>query len=223
MKSKQVKFKAKKLVMNVALTRYTVIKKIAKYDFNFFLSTRDMFAPLNGQQETQNGLVVVASSLARDPDDDYFDIFWIDGAGPKHIERFQGLKPHQRINHFPGMSIICKKNELGKLLNHVAPRFPGEFDFYPRTFVLPADVRKLELYIKEKQEQNYNMALSNNCKYTDPIFIVKPENGCQGRGIFLIKEYADIEAYSSCFSRTESNFNSNSTSKDAHDLHHCVV
>lgn len=41
----------------------------------------------------------------------------------------------------------------------------------------------------------------------------------------MIKEYADIEAYSSnCFSKTDSNFYSNgTTSKDAQDLHHCVV
>lgn len=59
----------------------------------------------------------MTNGLHRDPEDDYFDIFWMDGAGQKHLDRFAALKNHQRINHFPGMSIICRKNELGRLLN----------------------------------------------------------------------------------------------------------
>ena len=114
----------------------------------------------------------------RDPDDDYFDIFWMDGAGSRHLERFQQLKSHQRINHFPGMNILCRKNELGKLLNFMHRRFPKEFDFYPKTWLMPHDIRVFELYVKEKREQLLQLAEMNGQNYEDPIFIVKPEGGC---------------------------------------------
>lgn len=89
-----------------------------------------MFAPIEDKQ--------------RDPDDDYFDIYWIDGAGNRFNDRFASLKPFQRINHFPGMNILCRKNELGKLLNQMRSRHPEEFNFYPRTWVLPRDYREFE-------------------------------------------------------------------------------
>ena len=107
--------------MNTSQTKYPIIKKIAKYEFNLFLSNRDMFAPVNGQLVLDggagNGTTYVTNGLPRDPDDDYFDIYWMDPAGQRHIDRFTQLKIHQRINHFPGMNILCRKNELGKLLN----------------------------------------------------------------------------------------------------------
>jgi hypothetical protein len=56
-----------------------------KYEFGYFLSGRDMFAPVNGQMildtNGYSGTNVVTKGLPKDPDDDYFDIFWMDGAG----------------------------------------------------------------------------------------------------------------------------------------------
>jgi len=80
-----MKMKAKKLVINVSMCKYPTIRKIAKYEYNFFLSARDMFAPVNGQivldQQASGGTSYVTNGLARDPDDDYFDIYWMDGSG----------------------------------------------------------------------------------------------------------------------------------------------
>ena len=63
-----------------------------------FLSNRDMFAPVNGQLildgSASNGATLVTGGLSRDPDDDYFDIYWMDSAGQKHIDRFTQLKSH---------------------------------------------------------------------------------------------------------------------------------
>lgn len=57
------------------------------------LSNRDMFAPVNGQflQDNQTGKSKnqITNGLMRDPDDDYFDIYWMDPAGQKHIDRFR--------------------------------------------------------------------------------------------------------------------------------------
>jgi hypothetical protein len=74
----------KRLVINVQNCRYPVIKKVAKYEFGFFLSGRDMFGPVNGQiilDANGNGSTVVTKGLSKDPDEDYFDIFWMDCAG----------------------------------------------------------------------------------------------------------------------------------------------
>jgi tubulin polyglutamylase TTLL6/13 len=102
-----------------------------------------------------SGTNVVTKGLHKDPDDDYFDIFWMDGAGQRHLDRFSMLKPYQRINHYPGMSILCRKNELGKLLNNMILKHEKEFDFFPRTWVLPRDLRAFEYFIKSRKGIQY--------------------------------------------------------------------
>lgn len=47
------------------------------------------------------------------------------------------------MNHFPGMYNIHKKNNLAKNLNKVRKIFPKEFDFYPKTFMLPSESKEL--------------------------------------------------------------------------------
>ena len=122
-----MKVKPKKLVINVSMSRYPIIRKISKYEFNYFISTRDMFAPVNGQiildQNASGGATYVTNGLSRDPEDDYFDIYWMDSSGLRFMDRFAQQKSYQRINHFPGMSLICRKNELGKLLNGMQKKF----------------------------------------------------------------------------------------------------
>ena len=56
-------------------------------------------------------------------------------------------------------------------------KFPSEFGFYPRTFCLPSDSNQIYELLKTKP------------KFT---FIVKPEAGAQGRGIYLINKAEDI-------------------------------
>lgn len=47
------------------------------------------------------------------------------------------------------MSVLCRKNELGKALNNLHNKFPEEYSFYPKTWVLPRDLRALECYLME--------------------------------------------------------------------------
>lgn len=97
-KIKVMKMKQKKLVLNVSMSKYPILRKVAKQEFGLFISNRDMFAPINGQivlDTTQNnGTALVTNGLHKDPDDDYFDIYWMDGAGQKHLDRFSQLKNH---------------------------------------------------------------------------------------------------------------------------------
>ena len=53
------------------------------------------------------------------------------------------MLPYQRINHFPGSAILGKKNNLSKYLSKMRKVFPEEYDFYPRSFLLPYHYEEL--------------------------------------------------------------------------------
>lgn len=106
-------------------------------------------------------------------EDDEWDITWTDNA--VSAEKLTKMKTYQKINHFPGMHGICKKNYLAWNLNKMLKNFPKDYNFYPKTWVLPADYADFKANINKK-------------KY----FIVKPEASSQGRGIFLIRKLDDL-------------------------------
>lgn len=76
-----------------------------------------------------------------------WDFCWTDNAVlPETLAKMQRnmhfiLIPiaHQKINHFPGMYSLARKNHLGKNLNKMQKQFPEEFDFFPRTWMLPSE------------------------------------------------------------------------------------
>lgn len=45
----------------------------------------------------------------------------------------------QKINHFPGMLEICRKDLLARNLNRMLRLFPKEYRIFPRTWCLPAE------------------------------------------------------------------------------------
>lgn len=108
-----------------------------------------------------------------DNENDDWDVHWNDNYIPS--DKLAKMKPYQKINHFPGMHGICKKNYLSWNLNKMMKMFPNEFNFFPKTWVLPGD------YIDFKSNLNKKK-----------VFIVKPEASSQGRGIFLIRKLEDI-------------------------------
>ena len=78
-------------------------------------------------------------NLDYSPIDDFnFDICWTDNAVKPEIRA--RMQPHQKINHFPGMSVLSRKNNLGKNLMKMRKAEPTEFNFFPMTFMLPADM-----------------------------------------------------------------------------------
>ena len=88
------------------------------------------------------------------------------------------MLPYQRINHFPGSSILGKKNNLSKHIEKMRKVYPKEYDFYPRTFMLPYQMEELRSYAERRHEK----------EGVKPVFIAKPEASCQGKGIFLVKK-----------------------------------
>jgi hypothetical protein len=78
------------------------------------------------------------------------------------------------------MSAIGNKGYLADNLLRMYKLFPKEFNFFPLSFNLPRDVLAFERHAKGTGEDK-------------PLYIVKPCDGCQGKGIFLTKDGKDID------------------------------
>ncbi|XP_072312138.1 tubulin polyglutamylase ttll6 [Eucyclogobius newberryi] len=88
------------------------------------------------------------------------------------------MKRYQKINHFPGMSEICRKDLLARNLNRMLKLFPKDYNIFPRTWCLPADFSDFQAFTRAKKYKTY---------------ICKPDTGCQGKGIFITKTSKEIQ------------------------------
>lgn len=68
---------------------------------------------------------------------DPFTLYWLDGAVP--FTKLLELEPYQRINHFPGMHQICKKDCLARNLMRMYKVFGKVFGFAPKTWHLSGE------------------------------------------------------------------------------------
>ncbi len=118
--------------------------------------------------------------LTKDETKDW-DIAWFDGA--ISIKLLQKMWPNQRTNHFPGMYNLARKNCLGRHLMRMRKWFPEDYDFFPMTYMIPTDYKEFKQQISDKRNKT---------------FIVKPEASCQGKGIFLTRNFEDIVATEHC-------------------------
>ncbi|KAK9530018.1 hypothetical protein VZT92_011556 [Zoarces viviparus] len=84
----------------------------------------------------------------------------------------------QKINHFPGMSEICRKDLLARNMNRMLKLFPRDYNIFPRTWCLPADYSDFQAYTRANKSKTY---------------ICKPDTGCQGNGIVITKSIKDIQ------------------------------
>lgn len=154
-KSKKPAKKPKKMpktriIMNVSDTQYDVVKYVGKKLFKWKLS-----------YETENF---------------DWDIMWTDNAvQPETVAKMQ---TYQKINHFPGMYSLARKNHLGRNLMRMKRAFPDDYKFFPQTFLLPSEYNDFKLQFNKKKNKT---------------FIVKPEASCQGRGIFLTRTWESVQ------------------------------
>eukprot|EP00064_Thunnus_orientalis_P014102 superscaffoldBa00002407_g14143 len=103
-------------------------------------------------------------------------LFWTDCSVT--LDRVKDMKRYQKINHFPGMSEICRKDLLARNMNRMLKLFPKDYNIFPRTWCLPADYSDFQAYTRAKKSKTY---------------ICKPDTGCQGKGIFITKSSRDIQ------------------------------
>ncbi|XP_063140923.1 tubulin polyglutamylase TTLL11 isoform X4 [Rattus norvegicus] len=87
-----------------------------------------------------------------------------------------------QVNKFPGMTEMVRKITLSRALRIMQNLFPEEYNFYPRSWILPEE---FQLFVAQVQ------TVKDNDPTWRPTFIVKPDSGCQGDGIYLIKDPCD--------------------------------
>jgi hypothetical protein len=104
-------------------------------------------------------------------------IRWVDRYCLGQTLRDMRLVRPQRINHFPAMCEIAFKCRLANNLNRLRHRLPADYDFYPQTWVLPEELNTFDRHVGENPNRT---------------FIVKPNSGSQGQGIFFTRRAADI-------------------------------
>lgn len=57
----------------------------------------------------------------------------------KDMEQFTKLGPHQKVNHFPNSLQLGRKDCLNKNIFQMQSKFPKEFLFLPRSYILPQE------------------------------------------------------------------------------------
>jgi tubulin polyglutamylase TTLL6/13 len=137
-----------RIVFNISDTKYDVVKYVGRRLYKW--------------------------KLTHDPETEW-DVCWTDNA--VQVEQLAKMQPFQKINHFPGMYSLARKNHLGRNLMRMKKQFPDNFKFFPPTWLLPAEYSDFKSQFNKKKAKT---------------FIVKPEASCQGRGIFLTRSYESI-------------------------------
>ncbi|XP_073213331.1 tubulin polyglutamylase TTLL7 isoform X5 [Lepidochelys kempii] len=141
------------ITANVAGTKYEIVRLVI--DEMGFVKTRD-------EDETAN-------------------LIWSDSAVQQ--DKIAELRNYQRINHFPGMGEICRKDFLARNMTKMIKSQPQDYSFIPRTWIFPAEYMQFQNYVKELKK-----------KRRQKTFIVKPANGAMGHGISLIRNGEKLQA-----------------------------
>lgn len=152
--SRRPRKKERKVRINLTLCKYEVVRKIAR-DRGWILVT---------DESDRAGIAAC-------------NVHWIDV--PDFLPTFKILLPYQKVNHFPGMSNLARKSKLARNFERMKKLFPDEYDFCPRTWILPFDLHDFQTHF-------------NGDGVSAKTFIVKPDHSCQGRGVFLTRSLNQI-------------------------------
>ncbi|TKC50577.1 hypothetical protein EI555_011510, partial [Monodon monoceros] len=133
-------------------------------------------AQQQGKKKRKKKRAAQQYGLREGGENDDWTLYWTDYS--VSLGRVMEIKSYQKINHFPGMTEICRKDLLARNMSRMLKIFPRDFHFFPRTWCLPADWGDL---------QNYSRSRKNK------VYICKPDSGCQGRGIFITRTVKEIK------------------------------
>lgn len=84
---------------------------------------------------------------------------------------FESLRSWQVINRIPSIAVLTKKYSLAKLYNIGKHTFKDEFNYMPRTYILP----------DQSEDFKKELEISNTS------WIIKPDNGSLGLGIEIVE------------------------------------
>lgn len=143
-----------KVVVNVQNTQYSLVRRVIEEIFCYR----------------------TAASLHEE-----WDLLWTDTG--VSLETFAKMKTFQKINHFPSMNCLSRKDNLGKNLMRMRRYFPEDYDFVPATWHLPNEYGDFRSQCTQSKGRTY---------------IVKPEAMSQGKGIYLIKSHEELDIREHC-------------------------
>ena len=109
------------------------------------------------------------------------NVLWVDVS--ILADYFLLVQPWQVINHFPGMVNIARKTRLAQNLQQMQKAFPAHYNFSPQTYALPKDLTAL-------RSQHFTLDKGRKSKH---VWIVKPDGGAKGKGIFLTRDLSEIQ------------------------------
>ncbi|VDM98056.1 unnamed protein product, partial [Thelazia callipaeda] len=113
------------------------------------------------------------------------DIYWFNII--YHDMRTIIKDPNAKINKFPGMSDLTKKISLTRAISSMRRLFPDEYQYYPSSWFIPAQLDTFVQYCK-----------SRKTFHVDNWYIVKPNDGARGSGIYLIQQPEQIREPNMC-------------------------
>ncbi len=73
-----------------------------------------------------------------------WDVYWTDI--PIDTDSLIKLHLFQKINYYPGIHTLARKNLLGMNLMNMKERFPNEYNFFPLTWMLPQQYSEFRQY-----------------------------------------------------------------------------
>nr|XP_023661842.1 tubulin polyglutamylase TTLL4 isoform X1 [Paramormyrops kingsleyae]XP_023661843.1 tubulin polyglutamylase TTLL4 isoform X1 [Paramormyrops kingsleyae] len=92
---------------------------------------------------------------------------------------FKAIREYQKLNHFPGSFQIGRKDRLWRNLSKMQVRFgKQEFGFFPRSFVLPQDIKLLRKAWEDGGSRQK--------------WIIKPPASARGIGIQVIHKWSQM-------------------------------
>ena len=120
-------------------------------------------------------------------DDDNWNFFWASVNTIRQIfsgKSYVKLNDYQILNHFPNFYELTRKDLMAKNIKKYKKQLLKEgknvdhLDFLPLTFVLPQD---MPIFIEEFK------------RYPNSLWILKPNNRCQGQGITLLNKTSKVK------------------------------
>jgi len=94
-------------------------------------------------------------------------------------EYMQQASKYQKMNHFPNSVQIGRKDWMWKNVVRLRRCFPKDFDFCPRTYILPEDFRQLQT---DREVDNFKH-----------MYIMKPAALSCGKGIKVISQKQEVK------------------------------
>ena len=110
-----------------------------------------------------------------------WNVLWATSSCKSYL--YEGLNEFQRINHFPQSYEITRKDRLCYNYVKMQERFGrNQYDFIPDTYILPNEFHDFHAHYTKLRQ-------------TEPkrnVWIVKPANSSQGRGIHIIESLDEL-------------------------------